>query len=433
MLKDRYDLEVSTRSAEARDLYVDAIDRMLAADGQVGETLERTVEADPDFGLAHAALAREHQLYGRGKEARAAVETASRLAEGASRRERQHVEIISNLVGGKLGRAMELTREHIADFPRDAFVLNPSCGVFGTIGFSGRRNREAEQLELLEPLVKHYGDDWWFLTVYAFALLETGEWARGRQLAERALELRPSNSHGAHTLAHALFESGDDEEALSFMSAWIADSDRDSLLHCHNWWHYALLLLITGDQDAAFQAFSKNCLPGSTKSPSINVFTDSVSFLWRAELAGAPRIREHWETLLHYYREQFHRPIVFVDAHIGLVYAALGEADQLDACIAELQELGETDRLPAGTTAASLTGAYKAFAEKQWGSAIERFEAVMEEVVRIGGSRAQRDLQANTLLAAYVNGDRAEQAAAFLSGVSDRQPSRPIAGLPDMV
>ena len=290
-------------------------------------------------------------------------------------------------------------------------------------------HREAELLAPLEPLVSDYGDDWWFQTVHAFALLEMGEWRRGRELAEQALAQRPGNAHGAHTLAHALFESGDDQEALAFMSQWIAGSDRGSLLHCHIWWHYSLLRMITGDHDAALQGFSENCLPGTTDSPSINVFTDSVSFLWRAELTGAPRNKALWEQLLAYYNEQFRRPIVFVDAHVGLVYAALGLSDQLEACIAELKELGENERLPAGTTAATLTRAYRAFANQDWGGAIDQFESVMDQLVRIGGSRAQRDLQTNTLLAAYVQADRKAEAEDFVASQQDRQPSRPVVGL----
>jgi pentatricopeptide repeat protein len=54
---------------------------------------------------------------------------------------------------------------------------------------------------------------------------------------------------------------------------------------------------------------------------------------------------------------------------------------------------------------------------------------VIDQVVRIGGSRAQRDLQTNTLLAAYVNDGRLDDARAFLGQVDDRRPSRPIAGL----
>lgn len=428
MMKDRYGLELSTSSTAAGDAYVEAIDRMLAADGGVAAVLNTCLQADPEFAMAHAALAREHQLYGRLKEARASAEAAEKLAAGASRRERQHIQIINLLVSGQMPKSLALTREHLQDYPRDAFALNPACGVFGTIGFSGSTNREAEQLALLEPLVSDYGDDWWFLTVYAFALLETGQFKLGRQLAERALAQRPTNAHGAHTLAHAFFEAGDDTAALSFMSEWMQWADRDSLLHCHIWWHYALLLMITGDHDAAMQGFSENCLPGTTASPSINVFTDSVAFLWRAELAGAPRVKAHWEQLLAYYSEQFRRPIVFVDAHLGLVYAALGLTEQMDTCIAELQELGEQGRLPAGTTAASLTKGYAAFAKKDWGRAIDHLGSTMDQLVRIGGSRAQRDLQVNTLLAAYANADRGEDAASFLNTQQDRQPSRSIAG-----
>lgn len=428
-MKDRYGLEVSTSSVAAHDAYVDAIDRMLAADGHVEATLARAIEADPNLALAHAALARQHQLMARGSEARTSAERATELVANASQRERQHVEIIANLVTGKIPQSLELTGEHLVDFPRDAFVLAPACGVFGSIGFSGRQDREAEQLDLLEPLASAYGDDWWFLTVLAFALLETGQWTRGRELAERSLEQRRTNSHAAHTLAHALYEAGDDDEALSFMSGWIPDSDRASLLHCHIWWHYSLLLMMAGRPDEANKAFEENCLPGTTDSPSINVFTDSSSFLWRAELAGMARNTSHWDDVRSYYEEQFRRPIVFVDAHAGLPFAALGLTDELEACIGQLQELGEAGRLPAETTAADLNRAYEAFAGERWSTVIDILEPMMDQVVRIGGSRAQRDLVTNTLLAAYVHDDRHDDAAAFLDRVHDRRPSRPVAGL----
>lgn len=426
MLKDRYDLELSTTSTEARDHYVELIDKMLAADGQIQQTIDAVLDADPEMALAHAAQAREHMLYGRPKEARSSAETAASFAKNASRREQQHVEIIRHLVTGQIPKSFELTLEHIQDYPRDAFVLNPASGVFGTIGFSGRVTRETDQIELLEPLKTHYGNDWWFLTVYAFALLETGQWREARKLMEQSLEQRPTNSHGAHTFVHALFESGDDAEALSYMQDWIPNAPQDSLLRCHNWWHYALLLLVNGDQAGAYKALEENCLPGTTNSPSINVLTDSVSFLWRAELSGAERNLKHWQSLLEYYDSQFRQPIVFVDAHIGLVFAALGDFERLDQCIDELTALGENNRLPAGTTAASLTKAYRAFAKQDWSGAIELFEPMMEQLVRIGGSRAQRDLQTNTLLAAYMKDGRSEQAKTFLATQHDRQPSRPV-------
>ena len=429
MLQDRYGLDLSTSSEVARDAYVEAIDRMLGAYGRVEEKLAEAIAADPDFALAHAAEARQHQLMARGKEARDVAEKAVELAAGTTSRERRHVEILASLVSGQVPRSLELTREHLQDHPRDAFVLSPATGVFGTIGFSGRVDREPEQLALLEPLAPHYGDDWWFQTVHAFALLETGSWERGRDLARASLEQRPDNAHAAHTLTHALYEGGADEEATEFMAGFMPESDPASLMHCHNWWHYSLLLMAGGRTDEAWTAFSQNCMPGQTASPSINVMTDSASYLWRSELAGNARDHEAWARVRAYYEENFRRPIVFVDAHAGLVYAALGETEALEACITQLQELGEAGKLPADTVAATLARSYQAYAEERWEAAIETLEEILPQVVRIGGSRAQRDLIVNTLLSAYVKADRRADANALLDRMTDRHPSHPVVGL----
>ena len=156
--------------------------------------------------------------------------------------------------------------EHLVEHPRDAFVVAPASGVFGSIGFSGRVGRFEEQRAFLDPLAEHYGDDWWFLTVHAFALAETGEWERGRELAERAVELRPTNAHAAHTLAHVLYEGGADADALAYLSEYVPTTDPDGILHCHVWWHYALVLMTAGRVDEAWKAFTQNCLPGQRTS-----------------------------------------------------------------------------------------------------------------------------------------------------------------------
>ncbi|WP_428115961.1 tetratricopeptide repeat protein [Candidatus Poriferisodalis sp.] len=428
-MEDRYGLKLSTSSAAARDAYVEGIDRMLAAEAGGEQSLSAAIAADPGFALPHAAMARQHQLYVRPAEAQASAEAAVRLSSGATARERQHVEIVRLLVSGKVPQGLDLIGQHVADYPRDAFALSPACGVFGAIGFSGRIGREAELLAFLEPLAIHYGDDWWFATVHAFALIEQGQWDRGRRMAERSLEQRPTSGHGAHTLIHAFFEAGDDDEAVDFLDGWLPASDRSSVLHCHIWWHYALALLAVERFDAAWQAFRHNCLPGATTSPPITVFSDSSSFLWRLELAGNPRDRDTWERVREFYEENFAQPIVFVDAHLGLVYAALGEAEQLQASISLLTELGEAGRLPAGTTGATLGRAYGAFVDEQWSTAVEFLEPLIPQVVRIGGSRAQRDLMTNTLLAAYVRSGHIDEARAFCERVIDRRPTRPVAGL----
>ena len=432
MLTDRYGNELSTVSEDARDAYVEATDRMLAGDGDVETPLAAAVAADPEFALAHVATARQHHLMARGREARATIEVARELARAASSREQRHTEIYAAIIGGEVPRSLELTKEHLTEHPRDAFVVAPASGVFGSIGFSGRVGRTREQLEFLAPLADDYGDDWWYLTVHAFALGEVGEWQKGRELAERALELRPDSAHAAHTLAHVLYEAGADDDALSFMTGWVPGSDPDGILHCHNWWHYAVLLIGAGRLDDGWDVFSNNCLPGRTTSPDINVFTDASSFLWRAELAGMPRRDDAWQTVREHYEASFRKPIVFVDCHAALPYAALGDTGSLDATVAVLGELADQDRLPAGAYGQTVARAYAAFAAEQWSTVIDILEPAMAELPRIGGSRAQSDLITNTLLAAYVHDGRPEAVTALLEREHDelhRRPSHAVAGL----
>jgi len=429
MYRDRYGLELTTESGAARDAYVEGVDRMLAASPFVEDKLEEAIAADPGFALAVVALARQHQLRGRGKEARALIERAGPLASSASERERSHVEIFTNLLSGKIPLALEQTRAHLERYPLDAFVLDPACGVFGLIGFSGRKAREPEQLALLEPLVDAYGDDWWFHSAYAFALVEVGQWDRGRALIERSLEQRPRNAVAAHIKAHALYEAGENSPALAYLSDWLPEYDPDGLMHCHLWWHYCLLQVAAGNAEEAWRAYDRQCAPGVSKSPAINVVTDGAALLWRAELAGEPRSRARWRAVRECYERAFGRPLVFVDAHAGLAYAALGEIEALERYITEAEERGKAGRLPAGTLGAELTRAYRAFVAGRYHETVRILEPIMEEVVRIGGSRAQRDLVTNTLLAAYLRDGRQEAGRAFLESIHDRRPVRPVAGL----
>ena len=72
------------------------------------------------------------------------VKTGFRIAKGGAQ---EYFNIKADLV--TYAKALALTREHLKEFPRDAFVLNPSCGVFGTIGFSGRPVSGSRLIELI--------------------------------------------------------------------------------------------------------------------------------------------------------------------------------------------------------------------------------------------------------------------------------------------
>jgi hypothetical protein len=75
----------------------------------------------------------------------------------------------------------------------------------------------------------------------------------------------------------------------------------------------------------------------------------------------------------------------------------------------------------------ALVVAFGAFARGDWEATIAILAPVFDQHVRIGGSRAQRDLVELTLLAAYQRAGRAGDARALLARRHDRRPSVPVA------
>lgn len=427
MQRDRFGLEISTASAVARDAYVEACDAVLSAGAGGEAAFARALEADPSFALARVGLARAQFVLAKVPMARASAIAARQMAANATERERSHVDALCLGIEGKPVDALAATRAHLSRWPKDAMVLGPATGVFGLIGFSGRQEREPEQLELLDTLEPALGGEWWFDCVRAFALEECGRIEDARRLIERSMAANPRNAHGAHIKAHVLYEAGEDAAALEYLEGWLPAYEREGLMHCHISWHVAMCALALGKLDRAWEVYRNQVHPGGSWGPPINAVTDGVAFLWRAELAGEPRRADLWREMREYGEENFASPgIAFVDVHAAVALAATGgDVAELSAALAQREAAGKA---PAGSVVRRLADAFAAYARGDWPDAIRRFEEALPETVRIGGSRAQRDLAAYTLLAAYLKDGRADEARAFISRREHRRPTVAVAG-----
>jgi len=429
MLADRYGLSLSTSSQLARDAYVEGADCILAAVAGDQAHLWRALEADSDFALAHIALARSMFLAAQVPQARAETARARELVTRTTLREQSHVNAIALAIEGKAPDALAATREHVALFPRDAMVLAPATGVFGLVGFSGRQQREEELLELLRGLAPHYGTDWWFLGVLAFAACECGRLDEAWDLIEQSLGGNPRNAHGAHIRVHVLYEKGEPERASDYLGDWMPGFAKEGLLHCHLSWHVVLLALELGNLERAWEIYRMHVHPGGAWGPPINVATDAPAFLWRSELAGQARRPELWRELHDYVGKSFPKAgLAFADVHRAVACVAVGDSAGLEQLVDELRARLAAGKLPAGQVVATLAEAFEAFARSDWDGAITLFEQAIPETVRIGGSRAQRDLVEHTMVAAYLRAGRADDARQMIARRIQRRPRVNVAG-----
>jgi hypothetical protein len=424
-LEDRYGLGLSTQSEAAARHYREGIDLLQSAWPGAAEALDRAIEADGDFALAHAARARSHLIYAEMQQAREKAAVARQLvARNGSAREKSHVEIVALTTEGQPVKALELTLDHLDNWPRDALIMSLPLGAFGLFAFSGMVDHDQARVDLCERHKQHYGEDWWFLTFLGWSHTENGNVETGRRITQRAFEQRRENAHGLHALTHAMFEDGSVLDAENLIAGWLPIYGRSGLLYGHVAWHQALLALENGDADKASHIYAERIQPRINPAPPLNVMTDGVSLLWRLQASGHPVQSDVWRDLADRAGGWFPKTgNSFVDVHMALLAAMTENWNALEARIADLEARRHQGKLPAGSVVPDICRAARAFAEANYRTCAEILEPASTEVVRIGGSHAQREMIEDTLLIALMKSGEAAKARDLLDRRLHRRPS----------
>jgi Tfp pilus assembly protein PilF len=422
---DRYGLVLSTSSQSAAAAYRAGIDLILSAWPGAAEAFDMAIAADPGFALAHAARARVHSLYAEGEAAKAKAAVARELVNrNGTVREQSHVNALAHAVEGQPSRSLTCALSHLENWPRDALILSLLLGAYGLLAFSGRADHNQARLDLCEGLAHHYGDDWWFLTYLGWAHTENGSVGTGRGITQRAINKRRENGNAAHALSHAMFEDGSIADAEAFLADWLPVYDRSGLLHGHMSWHQALLALEQGDAARALAIYVDRIQPKVTTAAPLFAVVDGASLLWRLTVYGYMVPKEIWEDAAAYAERIFPKSgIPFADVHVALGAAATGNLAGLEQRIGDLERRLEEGTLPQGNAVPAICRGARAFADADYAGCVRILEPVANEMVRIGGSHAQREVIEDTLLIAMMKSDQPGKARELLDRRLHRRPS----------
>ena len=118
---DHAGLVVSTNSAEAAAWYAEGVSLLVRSPSDAIAALRTALAADPFLGVALAALA--VATVERSEDVPFdLLEAAVAVSSSATRRERQHIEIVAAALSGDAPRARALSSEHLAEFPSDLLL-----------------------------------------------------------------------------------------------------------------------------------------------------------------------------------------------------------------------------------------------------------------------------------------------------------------------
>ncbi|HST84013.1 MAG TPA: FAD/NAD(P)-binding protein [Kineosporiaceae bacterium] len=419
--RDPLGLPLST-TAEAATSFNAGLERVMRLQSGAEELLREATGIDPDFALAHAALAMLGHEAGAPADVAASLAAARRaVAKRGDDRERSLVEVIGRRVTDTRRIGAQALKAHISDHPRD--VLAVSAAV-PTIAFSGVTDLQQEAWELVEGLAPAYGDHWWYISLLAFTRQEQSRFEEAGLLAESALACEPSSGHAVHAQTHVMYETGQHEEGRVWLDHWITETGRSAGYRAHFAWHAALHELALGDLEAVRRRYQAHLAPPAVTG--VRALIDSAALLWRWQMDVGSSERGATPPPVH--------PV------IGAIEPALLRAPQTPfiALYAAIALAASNDRAglevlrrhcqssPDGSmrvTVVAVCEALIAVCEQRWEAAVQLLEDVLPGLVQIAGSAAQREVFQDTLIFALVKAGRSARAGDLLDSRLIRRPS----------
>ena len=225
-----------------------------------------------------------------------------------------------------------------------------------------------------------------------------------------------------------MFETANrQEEGIAFLKSTRPNWRPTHFMAGHNGWHLGAFLIELGRFDEVIADYDRYAAPKLADDQTLDR-VDAASLLWRLELAGVD-VGDRWRPVAEAWMRHVDDHVsAFNDLHLALAAARspdASDAGRVRASLDAYQRLGggDNDRVTVDVGRALVDGML-AFGAGDYAEAIDALSSARNEAIRIGGSHAQRDIVAQTLIAAA---ERVGAVAprARLARRARRHPARP--------
>ena len=265
------------------------------------------------------------------------------------------------------------------------------------------------------------------LALYAFGLEENRDFSRAEEVGRRALALRPDHPYAIHAVAHVMEMQGRQLGGVHFMNerrdVWVDGNFRN-----HLWWHLSLFLLDLGRVDEVLNIYDNHLRGGAVGGERYEEL-DSAALLWRLTLVGAD-VGRRWADLADKWEPSAADTLyAFNDVHAMMAFVGdrRGEAQQrlLTANERYLEHAGDANAAMSREIGLPFCRALQAFAASEYRACVETLLPVRYMNHRLGGSHAQRDIIAWTLVEAALRSGDGDLALALANERCQLKPSSP--------
>ena len=399
-LQDIHGHVLSGANAKAAEHYETACAQLRCyIDDPLVEAQAALAEA-PDMTMAHVLVAYLN-LLGTEPAGRPAALEAHAAAERcpATEREARHVAAAGALARGQWHRAGRILEDLSIHHPRDLLALQVGHQIDF---FTGQSRMLRDRIARAEShwhagMPGHHA----VLSMLAFGLEETADYARAEKTGRAGVELEPRDGWGWHAVAHVLEMQGRRRDGIAWMTQDTPAWSEGSFFAVHNWWHLALFHLGLDQVDETMALLDRRVLGNA--SPLVLDMIDASALLWRLQLRGVA-LGDRWQALAERWAAvSAASTYAFNDLHAMLAFVGadrMADAARLLDAQAQALAAGDDNAGFLNEVGLGATRAMHHFALGRHAEAVELLRRVRPVAARFGGSHAQRDLLDLTLIAA---------------------------------
>lgn len=420
MRQDVFGQETSLGSEAALEAWNATMLAFLAHGAATPHHLGATLEAEPDFAIAHATKGLFYLLLGRRElveTARDALTAARQAGNGRipTPRETLYVDALAAWLGGAPSRSITCFERVLDTHPCDALAAKLSHAIRFVLGDSkGMR----ASIERILPAYDRDHAAWGYMQgCHAFALEETGEFARAEAVGRSGLDHRADDAWGLHAVAHVYDMTANARAGIT----WLTGRE-DAWAHCNNfryhvWWHKALMHLDLGEYDAALALYDTEIR--ADRTDDYRDISNATSLLSRLELDGV-EVGGRWEELAEISMQRTEDGcLIFADLHYLLALVGGGRDQAVGTMMKRLyrdasnpsDEMKQRMATPGLSTAKGL----EAFGEGDYRDAFLHLSGATDTLQDAGGSHAQRDVFERLTIDSGIRAGFLDEAGALLS------------------
>ncbi|MBN9279782.1 MAG: tetratricopeptide repeat protein [Hyphomicrobium sp.] len=432
---DLHDLRLTTASAAAAEAFNTTVLGYLRYRTDVSANLKATLDADPDFALAH--VMKGYLMMLSFKEANvptavAALKTADGLIGRTTPREQAHAAGLRAWTEGDLDRTLAIWEQILDEYPHDILALRLHHSNAFWLGRPGAMAREVEKaLPRYSRDLAGWGT---LLACRCFAHEELGNYTLAEAAGRDAIDVDKGDLWAAHAVAHILEMQGRCAEGIDWLAGLEPHWEGANNLKHHLWWHRGLYHFERGEFDAVLGLYDRHfrnlASPITEAQPDLYIdVQNAASMLFRLERLGVD-VGSRWNEIADKAETRIGDCLSpFTLPHWMMALAATRRFEAGGRMLEAMRKYATT----AGTLNARLVADYALpiseavllRAKGEPAAAVRIMRPSIGGMYRLGGSHAQQDVLEQLFLDCAVAAGSNDDVALILARVAGRHPVPP--------